>query len=525
MAESNVEIRAEAEPVVAPRPSINFIDRALSFLSSVKLGIWLMVVLIFFSILGTVIIQYNIDGFDKYYASLTPAQRQLYHTLDLFDLYHAWWFTTLLILFSLNLVLVSIDLFPKAWRYLAEPVARATPAFLKSQGVYKQFRLPHDEGIVDRLSEIMRGFRYRVKVTNDESYITVFGQKGLWNRFLVFIIHIAVLLILGAAFVGSRWGYEGMMPLAPGETAGSIRVAAEPEFGSPDKPEVKTRERTQPLPFQVVCNNLRVDLRDPDGPLEQGNFDNWYTDVTFVKGDQKDVRTVYLNHPVDYEGYRFFQASFGPPGEASDVTIEITAPNGNPQTIKLERNQPVSVDGLGQVTFAGFRANVLNEQAPDYSRPAAELEIVKPNGERVRTAAFSAETVELMKSQSQMAGMVDRLNVDGYRLTLKEFTRAPSFHVLQVQYDPGVDYTYLGYIVLCSTLIAVFMFSHDRVWAVIERTKDDGVFLHLGGHTNRNQLGFERKFAKLVESLSSLGVEELLPKTTNAEIKPTHALT
>jgi cytochrome c biogenesis protein len=517
MAESKVEVRAGAEPVVAPRSSINFIDRTLSFLSSVKLGITLMLVLIFFSILGTVIIQYNIDGFDKYYASLTPAQRQLYHTLDLFDLYHAWWFTTLLILFSLNLVLVSIDLFPKAWRYLAEPVVRATPAFLKSQGVYKQFRLPGGEDIGDRLTQIMRGFRYRVKVTNDESYITLFGQKGLWNRFLVFIVHIAVLLILGAAFVGSRWGYEGVLPLAPGETANSMRISGAPVLGIPD--------RNQPLPFQIECNNLRVDLRDPDGPLEQGNFDNWYTDVTFIKGDQKDVRTVYLNHPVDYEGYRFFQASFGPPGEASDVIIEIGAPNGGRQTIKLERNKPVSVDGLGQVTFAGFRANVLAEQAQDYSRPAAELEVVKPNGERARTAAFLAETVELMKSQSQMAGMVERLNVDGHSLTLKEFTRAPSFHVLQVQYDPGVDYTYLGYILLCSTLMAVFMFSHERVWAVIERAKDNGTYLHVGGHTNRNQLGFERKFARLVEQLSSLGLEEVPPKTTNAEIKPNHALT
>lgn len=517
MAESEAEVRAQAEAAAAPRSSINVLDRVLGFLSSVRLGIWLMVVLIFFSILGTIIVQYNIDGFDKYYASLTPAQRQLYHTLGLFDLYHTWWFTALLILFSLNLVLVSIDLFPKAWRYVAEPVVRATPAFLKSQGVYKQFRLPDNQDITERLSQIVRRLGYRVRVTDDGLSTTVFGQKGVWNRFLVFIVHIAVLLILGAAFVGSRWGYEGIMPLAPGETANSIRISGAPVLGIP--------ERHQPLPFQVVCNNIRIDLRDPDGPLEQGNFANWYTDVTFVKGDQRVVRTVYLNHPVDYEGYRFFQASFGPPGGASDVTLEISTPDGRRQTVRLERNKPVGVDGLGQVTFTGFRANVLNDQAQDYSQPAAELEIVKPNGERVRTAAFLTETVELMKNQSQMAGMIERLNVDGYSFRLQEFTRAPSFHVLQVQYDPGVDYTYLGYILLCSTLIAVFLFSHERVWAVIEQGKDQGSYLHLGGHTNRNQVSFERKFAKLVDQVLALGVEEVPSKPARAEVAVGDALT
>ncbi|MBI3950779.1 MAG: cytochrome c biogenesis protein ResB [Acidobacteria bacterium] len=520
MAESKVQIAAETGQAVAPRPSINFVDRALSFLSSVKLGITLMIVLILFSILGTIIIQYNIEGFDKYYTSLTPAQRQLYLTLGLFDLYHTWWFNTLLILFSLNLVLVSIDLFPKAWRYVTEPTVRANPAFLRSQPVHRQFRLASDEGIIDRLTEIMRSFRCRVKVTSDESYITVFGQKGLWNRFLVFIVHIGVLVILGAAFVGSRWGYEGIIPLAPGETASAMRISGAPVLNIPD--------RSQPLPFQVVCNNVRVDLRDPDGPLAQGNFKNWYTDVTLVKGDQRQTATVYLNHPLDYEGYRFFQASFGPPGEASDVTIDIGLPNKSHQSLKLERNKPVNVDGLGQVMFIGFLSDFgFVEGRPqsvgqDYKRPAAQLAITKPNGERLETYAFSPEITQFIQSQT---GMSDRLQVNGYSFMLKEFTRVPAFHVLQAQYDPGVDYTYFGYFLLCASLIAVFMFSHERVWAVIDRKNGDVATLYLGGHTNRNQSGLEKKFASLVERVAALGAEEAPEKTNGSETKPSNGLT
>jgi cytochrome c biogenesis protein len=518
MAESKIQVAADAGQVVSSRSSINFIDRVLSFLSSVKLGIGLMIALILFSILGTIITQYNIEGFEKYYATLTPAQQQLYKTLGLFDLYHTWWFNTLLILFSLNLVLVSIDIFPKAWRFVAEPTLRATPAFLRSQPVYRRFRLPNDLAITDRLTHIMRAFRLRVRVNQDESTITVFGQKGVWNRFLVLVVHIAVLIILGAAFVGSRWGYEGVIPMGPGETASALHLSGSKVLGIPD--------RAQQLPFQLICNNLRVDLRDPDGPLAQGNFNNWYTDVTLIENGQKQTKTIYLNHPLDYEGYRFFQASFGPPGEAGDVTVDCASPNTGHRTIKLERNKPVQVEGLGQVTFVGFFSDFgfANGQpqsvGQEYKRPAAQLEIKKSSGEVARTFAFSPDILQFIKSQT--GGMADRLNVDGYSFALNEFTRIPQFHVLQVQYDPGVDYTYFGYILLCATLIAVFVFSHQRVWAVVERTKDNEAYLHVGAHTNRNQSGLEKKFAKLVEHLTALGLEELPDKA--AESKPNNAM-
>lgn len=518
MAESNTQINVEREALASPRPSINLIDRALSYLSSVRLGITLMIVLIFFSILGTVIMQYNIDGFEKYYASLTPSERQLYHTLGLFDLYHTWWFNTLMILFALNLVLVSIDIFPKAWRYVAEPAVRVTPSFVRSQPVHRSFQLTSEQGVVERLTAAMRALRYKVQVTQDESGVTVFGQKGVWNRFLVFVVHIAVIIILAAAFVGSRWGYEGVIPLAPGESTNTMRISGAPILGIPD--------RTHTLPFRMECTNIRVDLKDPDGPLAQGNFRNWYTDVTFVKDGQREPATIYLNHPYDYEGYRFFQASFSPNGgEASHVTVDIQAPDGTVQTVKLERNKPVTVDGVGQVTFTKFRANVLNDdpQAQDYSRPVANLEIVKPNGEKTSTAAFTAEMLELIKKQDAMAEMVARLPVDGYTFVLKEFSRTPAFHVLQVQYDPGVDWTYFGYILLCTSLVAVFLFSHERMWAVIENKPEQPAALHLGGHTNRNQLSFENKFTRFVEQLKIPGAEEIADKNNTAQTSPSEA--
>ena len=102
---------AKAPAAAAPRrPSV--ITRALNLLSSVRLGVTLLCVLVLFSMAGMLIMQQNVEGFDKYFASLTPAQQFLYGKLILFDVYHAWYFNALLMLLSLNIVLASIDRFP-----------------------------------------------------------------------------------------------------------------------------------------------------------------------------------------------------------------------------------------------------------------------------------------------------------------------------------------------------------------------------------------------------------------------------
>ena len=50
-----------------------------------------------------VVMQVNVEGFDKYYAELSPATRLLFGTLNFFDIYHAWYFNFLLLVLSLNL--------------------------------------------------------------------------------------------------------------------------------------------------------------------------------------------------------------------------------------------------------------------------------------------------------------------------------------------------------------------------------------------------------------------------------------
>src|SRR6185295_1754504 len=88
-------------------------SRFLKLLCSVRLGVTLLVLLGLACLTGMLIMQQNVEGFERYFLQLAPAQRLVYGKLGIFDIYHAWYFNALLCLVSLNIILASIDRFPK----------------------------------------------------------------------------------------------------------------------------------------------------------------------------------------------------------------------------------------------------------------------------------------------------------------------------------------------------------------------------------------------------------------------------
>src|ERR1051326_9321685 len=115
--ESKTEVRLPQAPASAEGPSV--VTRALNLLSSVRFGVILLVLLAAACMGGMLIVQQNVEGFDKYFADLTPAQKFLYGKLGFFDIYNVWYFNGLLLVLSLNIVLASIDRFPSAWTYIS----------------------------------------------------------------------------------------------------------------------------------------------------------------------------------------------------------------------------------------------------------------------------------------------------------------------------------------------------------------------------------------------------------------------
>ena len=97
--------RSEAEK----KPKLSLLNRFLDLLCSVRFGVLLLVVLGLLCLAGMLVMQQNVDGFDRYFADLTPAQKLVYGKLGLFDVYHAWYFNAVVAVLALNIILSSVD--------------------------------------------------------------------------------------------------------------------------------------------------------------------------------------------------------------------------------------------------------------------------------------------------------------------------------------------------------------------------------------------------------------------------------
>ncbi len=75
------------------------------------------------------------------------------------------------------------------------------------------------------------------------------------------------------------------------------------------------------------------------------------------------------------------------------------------------------------------------------------------------------------------------------------------YTVFQVTKDPGVWVVYAGFILLCIGPLIAFFGSHKKLWVLIPDQPGRTV-ITVAGSSNRNRMGFERQFNKIVEEIA-----------------------
>lgn len=519
---------------ISRQKSKPILDRAVKFLSSVRFGVVLLCVLVALSMIGMLIIQQNVQGFDAYFASLTPAEKTVFGALGFFDIYHSWYYNFLLLVLSLNIVLASIDHFPTSWKYITSPKLTATPEWLRSQSSAKVLPVDFEseKQIAEKVSSIFKanGFSPKIseenqlsyavdengkkdfRTTQNKKYTFVFGESGKYNRLGAYIVHVFLLILFLGHFVALQTGFDADIRLTPDANPSQQEQAQAPKITDQiqliqfnlDKQE---RYNVQ-LPFTITCTEIEQKLIDPNGSIEINNTLDWRTQIKIDDPEYgSTVADVSLNKPFEYRGYRFFQASAITIGSASEMTLDVIPQNGGePQKVNIKRNETVSMPDGTTVKHEMFlpdfamQGNQLTTRSAEYNNPVAVLSVTPPGGQTERVFAFANKLPDNAPINAPKAG---------YRWRMASFEKSPIAHVLSIKYDPfdaAFIAWYIGGFGLIGALCFVFFVSHRRVWALIDAEKNEIV---LGGNSNRNQFGFEDKFNKIVSALDP----NFVPKT------------
>ncbi|MCA1613063.1 MAG: cytochrome c biogenesis protein ResB [Acidobacteria bacterium] len=504
--ETKADIRVQPAPARAARAGASPVTRLLNLLSSVRFGVTMLMLLVVLSMIGMLVMQKQVDGFDKYFADLTPATRLLFGRLGWFDIYNAWYFNLLLLVLSLNIVLASIDRFPGAFAYVRRPKVNAGRTWLKTQEVHDSFVLAarSREEALGRIGAAYKsaGLRNPRVTERPGGAAVVFAQRNTWNRLGAYAVHVALLTIFLGGFLTNMFEHNGQMPLSPGDTSAQI---SETEFNL-DERGLQLGKSSLGLPFEVTCTDIQQKLIRLDGPITADNTIDWLTHIKIKDETGEHTAVVHMNNPHDYRGYRFFQASFINLGRARQISLRATPEaGGQPVEVTIARDGSAALPDGTRIDLLGFQPDFvmsggqITTATGEYNNPAAQLLVRAPDGKQERAFAFAQELPD---------GAPIGRAVGGYKFRLASFEKVAEAHVLSVQKDPGATVFYVGSGLLCLTLSLVFFFSHQRFWTLVEpREGGDGFEVTMGASVNRNQVALEDRCKRLKSAITGEPIE------------------
>ena len=466
--------------------SDGFLENIWKFFASVRLTIVLLLTLAATSIVGTLIPQN--ESPQNYLQAFGDFGYRLFDVLGILDLYHSWWYQTLMLLLAVNILVCSIERLSSTWRIIFPKRLKFNLARFRSLNPKEEFTKDSTgEQLKNRYQALInRNFRHCHIEETDEGF-AIFGERGRWSRIGVYIVHLSIIFMLVGGVIGSIFGFEGFVNLAPGESAQHIQLT--------------NRNQMLQLDFVIQCDDFKVSFYPSGAPEE------FRASLSILEqGEVVKTQDIIVNDPLHYKGISIFQASYGPlPPRQQDVEIadEFTLvftskATGINYRKKAAVGQTIEIpEGLGKFT--------VNELRPAYNFRGQDLGATFV-GTLQQSNGVDVEVVLPLQFPSfdKMGPVFNKNRKDDIVISASGVKAKPVeqryFTGLQVSRDPGVWVVYTGFILIIVGCFITFFMSHRQICVdVIEN--GESCRISVSGSANKNKLGNERKVKTIAQSL------------------------
>jgi cytochrome c biogenesis protein len=430
----------------------------LGWLSSLKMTLVLFFALAASSVVGTLLPQGA--SAPELKARFGPVAASMIDVLELNNLYHSIWFRVLLLLLCINMIACTVERLPKTMRLIRRPEDAFDSKKLSRFSLSCSFAasMPRDQAqsITERV--VGETFGPMRRVESQDAFCGL-SEKGRWSRFMVYGVHISVLIVLVGALMGSYAGLKGTMTLAAGETSGEVQLA--------------DGRGVAELPFLVRCDKFDISFYDTGAPKE------FRADLAIIdKGREVLNAPIVVNGPLTYKGITFYQASYGTRPKVA--VIELTD-SGSGKTVSMELpfRVPVTIPGTTErLTVADYEQNLNG-----FGRAIgiiSEKEGQEPSGQWI------------LVDRPFHGNRIDDYNVRVARADEVRYTG------IEVKKDPGIWVVWTGFSLMTLAIGLTFYSSHRKLWVCIEPDKKgQKSLITIAGRMSRNAQAFEERFDAL----------------------------
>ena len=301
----------------------------LSFISSLKVAIFLLILIAIYIVIGTMLPQH---GTQELYEQRYPTISSIIITLHLDKAYSSPIFLVLISLFVINLISCTILSLKGQFHVVKKSYF---PTFVEK-----------DENKIENVGE--QEFLQLVKnksfhIVKDDAG----GYKGGKYRFGslgAMVTHIGILIIFIGAVVSNMSAHEDMVSLLPGNTEFF------PEYG------------------------LQVSLDDFYMTFDENNaITQYYSDLSITKEDGTIVKEkIWVNNPLHINNLGFYQANFGWTSNlvVRDINTDEIIVEGLLRNQKSYFHQP---HHLNISLFAYFPDMIIDHEQMPYSKSNKEV--------------------------------------------------------------------------------------------------------------------------------------------------------
>lgn len=474
----------------------SIVDKIWNFFSSVKVGVWLIVLALIASAIGTIFpqeqyIPANAVSRDPaiFYEDTYGIFGQIYYQLGFYHLYSSWWYMLLIALIGISLVICSIDRFVPLYKALKTQKAKRHETFLNRQRLYSESENITDEEKQQIVASLKK---QRYKVREEKGHIL--AEKGRFSRWGPYVNHIGLIIILIAAilrittpmyideYMWLREGEQAVIPGTHGEYYAENKNFILETYDNDNKRFDKAIKKEG-----VVAKNFETELVIYK---EKGET------VTGAEPKLKKIKeeSIRLNHPLKFDGYTLYQAGYQR-NEFKSITFKIHETDDQNETalgsFTIDLTEPKSKYSLEN----GFRVEV-DQYYPEYYLDNGEP---RSKTKYPRNPAFVFFVYPPNSDKPEVSFVGIRKNIDAtgennYKLGLQDF-ELRDVSGITVRRDYTLPLFAIGALIFMIGVVQGMYWQHRRIWIHPKKGK-----LLIAAHTNKNWHGVKKDIEQVISN-------------------------
>lgn len=492
------------------------IDKIWNFFSSVKVGIWIIIILLIASSLGTILPQQfylppegQLDP-ETFYREEYGIFGSLYYYLGFHNLYSSWWYMLLIASLGISLIICSLDRAVPLYRALKTQKVTRHENFLKRQRIFGQSVVSDVDETVEKAKQLLKEKKYKIREENGN----IVAEKGRFSRWGPYVNHVGLIIFLIGCmlryFPGMYvdeyvWVREGESVVVPG-TDGQYFVKNE-EF------LVEFYDETDPTYGETIKETGGMFVKN-----YQTNAVLYKMEESTTVGEDGELievarHPIRVNDPLKYDGFSLYQTDYKL-DELREMSFELIHKETQENFGRIDVNlwDPEEEYDLGN----GYKV-IVKYYFPDYyfdekGQPASRSKV--PNNPAF---VFEIVTPELPEGKGEICFIaighnLEPLGENEHQLNLADI-KFSDVTALTVRKDYTIPVLVVGGIIFMIGLVQGSYWVHRRIW--LQRINGE---LWIAAHTNKNwtslmkDIEYVVKNTDLQEPIDQVKEMEKVPK-------------